>query len=262
MKGDTILDSPHVKILGVVMDQRLKYDIHAARVAKRGLRAVLALKRLRRLRPSTSRQLFNSVVILTVDYTSPIWSLGATAKLVKMAEEVQAIAAKSIISGFRTIARPIAEAEAAIDIVGERWSSQARRYWVNLHTLPPSHPFWSMRRRLQSLSKRFRSPLSRLAEETSDGSLDNLEHIEPYCIAPWRPRAKVIIQDREGAIEGARKANLDHALFVDASSKSRVMGIGISYLSQTRGLTISKPVSSAALLSVHGGELLAIREAY
>ena len=32
--------------------------------------------------------------------------------LVKMAEEVQAIAAKSIISGFRTVARPMAEAEA------------------------------------------------------------------------------------------------------------------------------------------------------
>ena len=94
MKGDTIFDSPHVKILGVAMDQRLKYDNHAARVAKRGLRAVMALKRLRGLRPSTSRQLFDSIVTPTVDYASPIWSLGATAKLVKMAEEVQAIAAK------------------------------------------------------------------------------------------------------------------------------------------------------------------------
>ena len=61
MKGKTILDSPHVKILGVVMDQRLKYDIHAARVAKRGLRAVIVLKRLRGLRRSTSCQLFSLV---------------------------------------------------------------------------------------------------------------------------------------------------------------------------------------------------------
>ena len=70
------------------MDQRLKYDIHAARVAKRGLRTIIVLKCLRGLRPSTSRQLFNSVVTLTVDYASPIWALGATVKLVKMAEEV------------------------------------------------------------------------------------------------------------------------------------------------------------------------------
>ena len=38
MKRETIPDSTHVKILGVVLDQRLKYGIHAARVAKRGLR--------------------------------------------------------------------------------------------------------------------------------------------------------------------------------------------------------------------------------
>ena len=90
--------------------------------------AVMALKRLRGLRPSTSRQLVNSVMTPTVDYASPVWSLGATTKLAKMAEEVQAVAAKSINSGFRTVARPIAEAEAAIDTVRERWSSQARRY--------------------------------------------------------------------------------------------------------------------------------------
>lgn len=101
----------------------------------------MALKRLRGLRPSTSRQLFNSVVTPTVDYASPVWSLGATTKIVKMADEVQAIVAKSIILGFRTIARPIAEVEAAIDTIQQRWSSQARRYWVNLHTLPDSHPF-------------------------------------------------------------------------------------------------------------------------
>ena len=72
----------------------------------------------------------------------------------------------------------------------------------------------------------------------------------------------MIIQDREGAIEVVEKANLDHAIFVDASSKSGVMGIGMSYPSQARGLIILKPVGSAALLSVYGGELLAIREAY
>ena len=261
MKGNTIPDSPHVKILGVVMDQRLKYDIHAARVAKRGLRAVMALKRLRGLRPSTNRQLFNSVVTPTVDYASPVWSPGATTKIVKMADEVQAIVAKSIILGFRTIARPIAEVEAAIDTIQQRWSSQAWRYWVNLYTLPDSHPFWSLRRRLQPLCKRFRSPLSRLAEETNDATLNNLERIEPYCIPPWRPRAKVIIQDRDVATEVAGKTDLECAIFIDASSKRGVMGIGVTYLSQAKGLTIAKNIGSVALLSVHGGELLAIGEA-
>lgn len=125
MKDETIPNSPHLKILGVVLDQRLKYDVHAAHFAKRGLRAVLALKRLRGSRPSTRRQLFNAVVAPTVDYASPLWSPGATIKLVKMAEEVQTIAARSTMSGFMATVRPIAEAEAAIDTVQERWNSQA-----------------------------------------------------------------------------------------------------------------------------------------
>lgn len=40
------------------------------------------------------------------------------------------------------------------------------------------------------------------------------------------------------------------------------MGVGVTYLSQARGLTISRNVGSVALLSVHSGELLAIGEAY
>ena len=58
------------------------------------------------------------------------------------------------------------------------------------------------------------------------------------------------------------KANLNYTIFVDAFNKSGIIGIGISYLSQARGLTILKAVGSAALLSVYRGELLAIREAY
>ena len=96
MEGETIFDSPHIKILGVILDQRLRYDIHAARVAKRGLRAVMALKHLRGVPSSTRRQLFNSVVALTVDSASPVRSPAATMKLLKMAGEVQAIGAKSI----------------------------------------------------------------------------------------------------------------------------------------------------------------------
>lgn len=37
---------PNVKILGVVMDSKLRYKEHIARAATRGLRAAMALKRL------------------------------------------------------------------------------------------------------------------------------------------------------------------------------------------------------------------------
>ena len=124
------------------------------------------------------------------------------------------------------------------------------------HT-PTLTPFLELAEGLQPFCKRFRSPLSRLAE-TNDGGMDNLERIEPYCIPPRRSRAKVIIQDRHDAIEAAGKTDLEFAIFSDASSTRGVMGIGVTYLSPTRGVTISKNVGSSALLSVHGGELLAI----
>lgn len=101
--------------------------------------------------------------------------------------------------------------------------------------------------------KCFKSPLAHLAEQTNDGSLDNLERIEPYYMPPWQPRANVFIQDRNGTIDGARKTDLECAIFTDACGKTGTMGIGVTCMSQARNSTISKTVGSAALLSVHDG---------
>ncbi|KIX08397.1 uncharacterized protein Z518_03053 [Rhinocladiella mackenziei CBS 650.93] len=102
-------------------------------------------KRLRGLRPSTARQLYTATVTPVVDYASPVWSINASTKTVRAAEQIQRIAAISIIAGFRTIAFPIAEAEASLKSVVDRWTDQLRRFWVDLHTLPSSHPFWKIK---------------------------------------------------------------------------------------------------------------------
>jgi hypothetical protein len=68
MKGETVEPSDHVKILGVIMDTRLKYKEHIARVASKGLEAAMELRRLRGLTPATARQLFTSTVAPVVDY--------------------------------------------------------------------------------------------------------------------------------------------------------------------------------------------------
>lgn len=67
-----------VKLLGVVFDQKLTYKHHIAKAAKRGIKAALALKRLKNLKPEITRQLFVSTVAPVVDYASPIWVPGAT----------------------------------------------------------------------------------------------------------------------------------------------------------------------------------------
>jgi hypothetical protein len=45
-RSPLVLPKPSVKILGVVFDQQPRFKERAARAAKRGIRAVLALKRL------------------------------------------------------------------------------------------------------------------------------------------------------------------------------------------------------------------------
>lgn len=62
--------SPHVKILGVLMDGQFRYHEHAARIAKGDLGAAQALRRLRGLQPNMARQLYTSMVTPVVEYAS------------------------------------------------------------------------------------------------------------------------------------------------------------------------------------------------
>jgi hypothetical protein len=73
IKEQIIEPKSHVKILGIIMDTKLRYKEHIVKTATKGLKAALKLKRLKGLFPSASRQLFTSTVAPTVDYASNIW---------------------------------------------------------------------------------------------------------------------------------------------------------------------------------------------
>jgi hypothetical protein len=73
IKGQPVEPKDHIKILGVLMDTRLKYKVYIARAASKGLEAAIELKQLRGLSPSTARQLFTLTVAPVVDYASNIW---------------------------------------------------------------------------------------------------------------------------------------------------------------------------------------------
>ncbi len=57
VKGVEIFPKVEAKILGVIMDPELQFKNHITRVAINRLKAVLALKRLKLLSPSVTRQL-------------------------------------------------------------------------------------------------------------------------------------------------------------------------------------------------------------
>jgi hypothetical protein len=68
IKGERVFPKDHVKIMGVIMDSRLRYKQHIARAATKGLGAAMELKRLKGMAPSTTRQLFTVMVAPVVDY--------------------------------------------------------------------------------------------------------------------------------------------------------------------------------------------------
>lgn len=73
IKGQTVIPKDHVKILGLLIDTRLKYKEYIARAASKGLEAAIELRRLRGLSLATARQLFTSTVAPVIDYASNIW---------------------------------------------------------------------------------------------------------------------------------------------------------------------------------------------
>ncbi len=76
IKGQMVQPKDHVKVLGVIMDTKLKYKEHIARAATKGLEAVMELRRLRGLSPPTARQLFTATVAPVVDYASNVSTSG------------------------------------------------------------------------------------------------------------------------------------------------------------------------------------------
>lgn len=62
----------HIKILGILIDTRLKYKEHIARAASKGLEAAIELRRLRGLSLATARQLFTLTVAPVIDYASNV----------------------------------------------------------------------------------------------------------------------------------------------------------------------------------------------
>lgn len=71
---ETIKLKLEVKLVRVIFDQKLTYKYHFANAAKRGIKAVLALKQLKYRKPETNRQLFVLMVAPVIDYTLSIWA--------------------------------------------------------------------------------------------------------------------------------------------------------------------------------------------
>ena len=181
-KNEEVKPMGQVKILGLIMDQKLSYRIHLTEVAERARNAALAIKRLRGLRASTARQLYTSTVAPIMDYAAPVWFPKATKASVRQLERGQRIGAQAIISSFSTVALAVAEAEAGLLPIRERQHRHISKFWIDLHSLPSNHPCAKLRCKP---TRRYKSPLMVIARWMGPLDVTSIETIRPFCITPW-----------------------------------------------------------------------------
>jgi hypothetical protein len=190
VNGATVAPAPEVKILGVILDQGLRFKSHIGKAANKGMKAVLALRRLRGLPPSVARQLFSSTVASKIDYAASVWcpirqDATVAAGIVRLFEAIQRVASQAIVGVFRNTALAIAEAEAGIEPTVVRLRARILKHWIVCHTLPKDHPFWSCRAAATMQDGSYPSPFKILAKYGPQ-CLSDMEVIRPFPLDPWQ----------------------------------------------------------------------------
>jgi ribonuclease HI len=245
IKGETVTPSNTAKILGVIMDAELRYTQHIANAATKGLRAAMALRRLRMVSPSTARQLFGATVAPVIDYASNVWMHSCGWKAMPSMNRVQRIGAQAITGSFRTVATAIAEAEASIRTIRERHSERATNLWISLRTLPKTNP---LSRLGTKVFQRFTSPLQKIADAHQRTPTDRMEIIQPYVVTPWEDRLSTTIElDKEKAVE---IANLTHGIQIATSSSERrgIVGMGGAIYDTLSNMQNGEPITYSVTL--------------
>ena len=169
----------------------------------------------------------------------------------------------------------MAEAEANLPTIGERHSRKALRMWVDLHSMPSTHPLAQMIRR--RACKRYTSPLQKIAESARGAPMDELEATQPYISAPWDARLDIADSTDDGkqAAEGAQGVR-GIRVATSASARNRLVGIGgaidgIDWIrnnlarceyGKTVGTSAQSDAYTAALASIEVGLGLVVSAVY
>ena len=223
IKGQGVEPKSYVKVLGVLMDDKLKYREHVARAASKGLEAEMQLRRLRGLSPATARQLFTSTVAPVVDYASNVWMHVYKDRLIGPVNRVQRTGAQAIVGTFRTVATAVAEAEAHIASARDRFWRRAVKLWTDIHTPPSTNPLRRNTSRMRKFRKQHRSPLYQVADALQDVPMEELETIKPWSIPPWEERLLTVFDESAAQHRDTARAI---RIAVSSSARNGIVGIG------------------------------------
>ncbi|EAQ84299.1 hypothetical protein CHGG_10703 [Chaetomium globosum CBS 148.51] len=170
-----------------------------------------------------ARQLFVATVAPVMDYAANVWMHACGEKALSWLNRAQKIGALAITGAFRTAATAVVEAEASIYPVRERHAQAAASLWINIHTLPGTHPL-AMKKVRNTV--RFVSPLQKIARVAEGVRVDRMETIQEYAVPPWAPRLRPTLEaDRGKAAEMVNKIS-GIVIATSSSVKKGIVGMG------------------------------------
>jgi ribonuclease HI len=272
IQGTTITPGTTAKLLGVVLDNELRWKPHVQQVLKRATRVNTALGGLRYLRPGQMRQLYQACVTPIVDYASTVWHSPPKDKMhLRALNTVQRTALIRILSAFRSTATATMEVEMFTLPTRLRLRQRAQLTIVSMLTLPRDHPMQevlSRARRRRDHAGNGNAPRFPLAESMKTmrlGQFNGLETIDPKPTAPWKPPAFKTIDinpDREMARRDAAAllVNPHRVIYSDASGHDNHLGAAAVALDRHQKTVASRTttIGPMAQWSIHIAELIGI----
>jgi hypothetical protein len=147
--------------------------------------------------------------------------------------------AQAITGAFKTVSMAVAEAEAGILPIGERHAQAGTRLYVNMQTLPKTHPLAILRVRE---TRRYLSPLTKSAL-AHDGAIERMEMTEPYALPPWHRHMVVQYDsDKEAAADADTGDDVTETnsmrqvlIATSASARNGIVGMGGVVRNAARG---------------------------
>ena len=133
------------KILGIVFDPELRFCVYILEAGWRGVATTLVLQRMQVLSPSSARQLFVAIVASVYDYVVMMWMYIARTHSSPSANIMQKIGAQAIMRTFHIMAEMMAEAEAVILSVKQRYDIRMIRIVIEAFILSEDYLLYGLK---------------------------------------------------------------------------------------------------------------------
>jgi hypothetical protein len=257
------------KILGIILDQELRFKEHVGRTTKRGINAIQALARLKGITPRMARQLYSALITPTIIYAASAWvpinkNSDIPLWITKPWNIIQKTAAKIITGCYKTVSTPIAEAEAGIEPLDIQLRKRMVRHWINSHTLPPDHPFWQCRLAIIGKGDRYKSPFAKL-DKLYPIKREVFETIIPFPVKPyqqeWGSRINLSEENQDKQANQIRHGP-QIKIYTHASGRKGKIGIGIvTMVGNQTNKSMSRTIGRHEEINIYFAQIGAILEA-